>query len=289
MQNIPLLDPRRDVVFKTIFSKATKESSIARNSIISAFIGRKVESSTVLNPELTIEDIREKAARLDVLCVLDDGAKVNLEMQMCNTSDSIEDRLCYYCSQLYIGQESRGLPYENLRPVYVILISNQTIFDKIDKYFSLIQYRFEDGSMFSNKLNIFTLELSKIREPFTITREMDPVQRWGLFFTSALNEERKKILDDLVETDEGILMAEKLLYEVTQNDYERAAVFEREKILTDYYAGLASAENKGKKEGIDEGEHNKAIEIAGTMKKQGFSIDQISSITGLSLSELESL
>ena len=84
-------------------------------------------------------------------------------------------------------------------------------------------------------------------------------------------------------------MAEKLLYEVTQNDYERAAVFEREKILTDYYAGLASAENKGKKEGIDEGEHNKAIEIAGTMKKQGFSIDQISSITGLTLTELESL
>jgi hypothetical protein len=66
------------------------------------------------------------------------------------------------------GQESKGLPYEKLKPVYVILISNQTIFDKYDKYLSLIQYRFEDGTMFSNKLNIFTLELSKLEEPSNI-------------------------------------------------------------------------------------------------------------------------
>jgi predicted transposase/invertase (TIGR01784 family) len=289
MQNIPLLDPRRDVVFKTIFSKASKESSIARNSIISAFIGRKVESSTVLNPELTIEDIREKAARLDVLCVLDDGTQVNLEMQMCNTSDSIEDRLCFYCSQLYIGQESRGLPYESLKPVYVILISNQTIFDKIDKYLSLIQYRFDDGSIFSSKLNILTLELPKLGEPVTITKEMDPVQRWGLFFTSAIQEERKKILEELIETDEGINMAEKLLYEVTQNDYERAAVFEREKILTDYYAGLAYAEQKGEKQGIEQGKQEQKREIALIMKSKLISLEQISEITGLSIEEIESL
>ena len=277
--SIPLLDPRRDVVFKTIFSKSTKKSSIARNSIISAFIGRKVESSTVLNPELTIEDIRNKATRLDILCILDDGSQVNLEMQMCNTTDSMEDRLCYYCSQLYTGQESKGLPYEKLKPVYVILISNQTIFDKYDKYLSLIQYRFEDGTMFSNKLNIFTLELSKLEEPVTITKEMDPVQRWGLFFTSAIQKERKKILEALIETDEGINMAEKLLYEVTQNDYERAAVFEREKILTDYYAGLASAEQQGIKK--------RNVEIAAIMKSQGFAIEQISNITGLTEQEIQ--
>ena len=38
MQNIPLLDPRRDIVFKTIFSKDMEEASIARNSLISAFL-----------------------------------------------------------------------------------------------------------------------------------------------------------------------------------------------------------------------------------------------------------
>ncbi len=285
MQSIPLLDPRREAVFKTIFSKETKESSTARNSIISAFIGRKIQSSTVLNPELTIEDVRDKAARLDILCVLEDGTQVNLEMQMCNTSDSIEDRLCYYCSQLYTGQELRGLSYSTLKPVYIILISNQTIFEKFDKYVSLIQYRFEDGTSFSNKLNIFTLELSKIDEPATITKELDPVQRWGLFFTSAVNQEKKKLLDDLVETDEGILMAEKLLYEVTQDDYERARIFSREKILNDYYAGLASAEQKGIEEGIEQG----LLQTAKTMKEKGFPIEEICSITGFPADKIGSL
>ena len=74
-------------------------------------------------------------------------------------------------------------------------------------------------------------------------------------------------------------MAEKLLYEVTQNDYERAAVFEREKILTDYYAGLASAEQQGIKK--------RNLEIAAIMKSQGFAIEQISNITGLTEQEIQ--
>ena len=76
-------------------------------------------------------------------------------------------------------------------------------------------------------------------------------------------------------------MAEKLLYEVTQDDYERARIFSREKILNDYYAGLASAENKGFRDGIET--------TAKTMKDQGYSIEQICKVTGLSPSELESL
>ena len=88
-------------------------------------------------------------------------------------------------------------------------------------------------------------------------------------------------------------MAEKLLYEVTQNDYERAAVFEREKILTDYYAGLAYAELKGEKqgkiEGILEGKIEGKLEVASAMKVQGFAIEQICRLTGLSMDEVEDL
>jgi predicted transposase/invertase (TIGR01784 family) len=110
---------------------------------------------------------------------------------------------------------------------------------------------------------------------------MDPVQRWGLFFTSAVEESRKKILDELAETDEGIQMAKELLYEVTQNDYERAKVFEREKILNDYYAGLAYATEQGVEQG--------KLEVAQKLKEQNFSIEQICSVTGLSKEVVEAL
>ena len=94
-------------------------------------------------------------------------------------------------------------------------------------------------------------------------------------------------------------MAEKLLYEVTQNDYERAAVYEREKILRDYYAGLAYAEDQGLKRGIEqgieqgiergkgEGINQRNLEIASLMKLQGYTAEVISGITGLTEKEIE--
>jgi predicted transposase/invertase (TIGR01784 family) len=304
MKEIPVIDPRRDVVFKTIFGKQTEKANIARNSLISAFLGKAVTKSTVLNPEMSISDVRDKATRLDVLCKLEDGSKVNLEMQMCATADSMEDRLAFYCSQLYIQQESQEKDYKDMKPVFVILISNSKINDVIKKYLSLIQLRLEDGTTFSNKLNIFILDLSKVEVPSKIGLDSDPVERWALFFTSAVEQERKKVLDSLIAVDEGIRMANDVLCEVTQDDYERAAIFEREKILRDYYAGLANATNKGKREGFDAGLargrnegleqglkqgkkllQEEKIKTARSLKARNFSTEDILEITGLSEGE----
>lgn len=99
-----------------------------------------------------------------------------------------------------------------------------------------------------------------------------------------LNNE-KSIMDQLIETDEGIAAAYKILQEISYDEEERAKILEKERILDEYNAAYENARQKGFNMGV----HNKAVEIAGTMKNQGFSIDQISGITGLSLSELESL
>jgi predicted transposase/invertase (TIGR01784 family) len=95
-------------------------------------------------------------------------------------------------------------------------------------------------------------------------------------------------------------MANDVLCEVTQDDYERAAIFEREKILRDYYAGLANATNKGKREGFDAGlargrseglEQGKKLlqeekmNTARRLKARNFSTEDILEITGLSEGE----
>lgn len=168
MNQVPLLDPRRDVVFKTIFSKDIEEASIARNSLISAFLRRKVTESVVINNEIPIDDIRDKSSRLDLQCVLEDKTKVNIEIQMYNAADSIEDRLTYYTSQLYAGQAIKGKSFHELKEVYVILISNETLFPKRKRYVSKICYRFEDGEAFCTKQNIMILELQKMTDTSTI-------------------------------------------------------------------------------------------------------------------------
>ena len=114
----------------------------------------------------------------------------------------------------------------------------------------------------------------------------------GLFLTYRNEQERKKVLDSLIAVDEGIRMANDVLCEVTQDDYERAAIFEREKILRDYYAGLANATNKGKREGFDAGlEQGKKLlqeekmNTARSLKARNFSTEDILEITGLSEDE----
>ena len=86
-------------------------------------------------------------------------------------------------------------------------------------------------------------------------------------------------------------MASTLLERISQDEKERAVIFEREKILTDYYAGLASAEQQGikqgKEEGMEEGIKQRNLEIAAIMKSQGFAIEQISNITGLTEQEIQ--
>jgi len=289
MHQIPLLDPRRDVVFKTIFSKDTIEASIARNSLISAFLGRKIQESAVINNEIPIDDIRDKSSRLDLQCVLEDNTKVNIEIQMYNASDSIENRLTYYTSQLYAGQAIKGKPFTELKEVYVILISNETLFPKRKHHFSKVCYRFEDGEEFCTKQYIMILELQKMTDTSNI--EMESVEKWGTFFTNASNERKKELLEQLKKTDEGIYMASTLLERISQDEKERAVIFEREKILTDYYAGLASAEQQGikqgKEEGMEEGIKQRNLEIAAIMKSQGFAIEQISNITGLTEQEIQ--
>jgi len=292
MKNYPLLDPRRDIVFKTIFTKDCEESHIARNNLISAFLGRTITHSTVLNNELPISDIRDKAARLDIHCVFDNGQHADLEMQMCNTQDSMEDRLAYYCCQLYTSQATKGETYSSLKDVYVILISNETVFPHRSEYLSAIHLRFPDGRIFNKKLNIFVLELSKLPDASTLSEDVQPVERWGLYFTSASNGEKQQLVKTLLEKDRGIQMANTVLYQVTQDDYDRALIFERNKILMDYNSDIESATNRGKAEGI-ELERKQALEritkAAQTMKQKGFTTDEIIEATGLTKGDVEKL
>jgi len=84
-------------------------------------------------------------------------------------------------------------------------------------------------------------------------------------------------------------MANTLLSKITQSDYERARVMERERILTDYYSDLDDALISGMQEGKQEGIKERNAEIVSSMKLQGFSVDQISNITGLTEDEIEKL
>lgn len=70
---------------------------------------------------------------------------------------------------------------------------------------------------------------------------------------------------------------------------EREAYEESLKYYRDIKNVVDTAEEEGIEKGIQKGAYQKALEIAQTLKQQGFSTPQIQSITGLSASEIDAL
>ena len=55
---------------------------------------------------------------------------------------------------------------------------------------------------------------------------------------------------------------------------------------TEEYSKMWTAHNDGKREGIEQGEHQKAIETARNLLNMGLSIEQIAQATGLDIDEV---
>ena len=74
-----ILPPSDDRVFKLILTP--EESKPILMDLISSIIKRPVVDVVVRNSEIPPEDAQEKAEKLDVNCMIDDGSQVDLEMQ----------------------------------------------------------------------------------------------------------------------------------------------------------------------------------------------------------------
>jgi len=70
---------------------------------------------------------------------------------------------------------------------------------------------------------------------------------------------------------------------------EREKYDESIKVYRDHLATLAYAEQKGHKEGRQEGKHEEAMNIARNLKAKGLSVNLIAETTGLSIEEIEKL
>ena len=74
---------------------------------------------------------------------------------------------------------------------------------------------------------------------------------------------------------------------------EKAEELERHKLFSakaiGLAEGLAEGEKKGRAEGLAEGEHNAKIETARKMLSKGFSLDDVSDCSGLSIEDIKKL
>ena len=226
---------------------------------------------------------KEKIGRLDIKIRLNDGRKIDVEMQ--NTYfDYYPKRSIFYCSKLIHEHFSSGLQYANLKKCIAINVLNSS-FKLSQKVHSIYQIReCEDQTLLDELLEIHFLDLTKLPKD-----NLTSLEKWLMFIKTDDKEERAMLAQgNAVMTKANQVMDIFYLDEQERKRYEAAWEYESDRLSM-----ISESERKGLERGLAEGEargsRQAKFETAKTMLTMGYPLDDICKIAGLSQAEVEAI
>ena len=296
-----ILPPSDDRVFKLILTKDDAKPVLM--DLISSVIDRPVVDVVVRNNELPPEDTSEKAERLDVNCSIDDGSQCDIEMQSSpieeDTSDehkNLKGKGIYYLCDLHSSQPSKGVRrYDRLARTYQVTFCSYTVFPDRTEFVNSFSLRHDrDNELLSDAIQVFYVELSKLKELLKKPVEaMADLEKWAIFFRYANDSRCREKVNEVIQSKEVLQMAGELLMCISQDERERAMFRSRRMYQTDLQSNLATAEDRGRRiglqEGRQEGRSERNFEIARMMMSAGEPMEKIMSYTGLTKQEITQL
>ena len=276
-----LLDPKMDFVFKNIFGSEKHPNILI--SFLNATLKPKdlITEVEIKNTDLNKGYIEDKFSRLDVKATTSNDEIINIEIQLKNEYNMIK-RSLYYWSKLYSEQLNEGEDYSLLKRTICINILNFKYL-KTRMFHSV--YRMKEihtNEELSDIEEIHFIEFPKLEDG---SDEKDMLVAWIEFLK---NPESEKVRSLEMSVDE-IREAKDELIKMSNDDTQRELYEMRAKTLRDKVSALNEAERKGIKKGREEGEKNKAIEIAKSLIDLGLDKESIAKSTGLDLCEVEKL
>ncbi|MFR5273842.1 Rpn family recombination-promoting nuclease/putative transposase [Intestinibacter bartlettii] len=276
-----LLDPKMDFVFKNIFGSEKHPNILI--SFLNATLKPKdlITEVEIKNTDLNKGYIEDKFSRLDVKATTSNDEIINIEIQLKNEYNMIK-RSLYYWSKLYSEQLNEGEDYSLLKRTICINIFNFKYL-KTRMFHSV--YRMKEihtNEELSDIEEIHFIEIPKLEDGLD---EKDMLVAWIEFLK---NPESEKVRSLEMSVDE-IREAKDELIKMSNDDTQRELYEMRAKTLRDKISALNEAERKGIKKGREEGEKNKAIEIAKSLIDLGLDKESIAKSTGLDLCEVEKL
>ena len=234
------------------------------------------ELQKVISPYYTSRGIR-----LDVY-VKDSDRVFDIEMQA-TPQDALEKRLRYYQSMLDIDDLIRGSSYDELKESYVIFICKSSPFKEDTPDRNHPVYKFETMCRDYPDLIFNDSAYKLIYNASAYETEKDPELRAFLNFVCKNNAD-----DNFIRKITSLI--EKIKQnEINKTEYMSMNIHEYDKFRAGKKEGIAEGMAEGIKQGTLAGAHQKAVEAARNLKKNGISIEMISKCLGLSVEEIESL
>lgn len=250
------LDPKLDLVFKRLL---TREPMLLVD-MVQGILARPVDELTVLEPGIPGERTTDKQIVLDIRATLDDGSRIDLEMQRRTLSD-LAPRLVYYAARDYAAQLRRGDPYHRLTPTAGIVWLIEPLIPGLDRLHSVFELRDRHtGTRLCDHLAIHLLQLSCFSPSrATETGYTASVQRWARFLLAQDDAEFER----LAAEDPIMSTATRTLELLSQDPETLRLAREREDSIRLYEMSLAASEARGRTAGKAEGKAELVLKLLG--------------------------
>ncbi|HFU3984446.1 TPA: Rpn family recombination-promoting nuclease/putative transposase [Streptococcus suis] len=286
------INPMIDIVAKKIFND--HEITI---DFIHTFLGFRPKSVQILNG--TIADLKKEregyfSTTVDVLARLDDDTQVIIEIQVVHQHGFLKRLWTYSCQHLV-----KDLPnvrdkvkrthdmYDKISPIYAIaLVATQYFEDKYPIH-SFVLTAEENGQV----LEIPFGEQGEMKKPFEmVIIELNKLSEGNLGKNQRLWMEFFANREFSQQQTEAISRAEHLLDRNTWTEEERKMIDQLAYSAANHFGELETSfilgRKRGQEEGRAEGLLDGQLKIARQMLLEGFALETIVRLTGLSEEDL---
>jgi predicted transposase/invertase (TIGR01784 family) len=274
------LDPKNDLTFKRVFGEHKHLCMSLLNSILP--LKKPIVDIEYQTGELTPElmDVLRNTI-VDVRCSDKSGRQFLVEMQLF-WNESFKSRVLLNASKAYVKQLDKAEDFKLLQPVYALNFVNDTFeksLEMADEYFHHYQIlNINNTERQIEGLEFFFVELPKFTPQNRAEKKLHEL--WLRFLTE-INERTKEAPLELLNNDD---IREALGY-VERGAYtkEQLEAYDKWKIdMMTSRSMLSAAKAEGEARG--EASNQKKVIVNGI--RAGYSIEIISTITGLTLEEV---
>ncbi|WP_417915610.1 Rpn family recombination-promoting nuclease/putative transposase [Candidatus Electronema sp. JM] len=244
------INPRVDFAFKKLFG--SEENKDLLMGLINAIVAEEDQAADIelKNPYSLPAYQAGKMSVLDIRAVDKAGRWYNIEMQV-SEDLHFDKRALYYWAKLVAEQLGEGMIYRQLKKTVSINILDFNFTPSETEFHNLYKITNVTTGEDDRLHDIFELhyiELRKFRKEYS--ELVRPLDRWLAFLTRAHELTNGKVPEPL-SSDRLILKAVEAVDRMF-NEEERAVYQLRMQTLADAASVIASAEEKGLKQGIEQ-------------------------------------
>ena len=296
-KQVNLLPLTSDYIFHTLFTES-KESLIDLINTALDFQGKDlIKDIKIQSGEIPKETKDEKLSILDIKAQSLDGRLYNIEMQAFSKKFYLE-RVLYYWAKLYSRQLKEGESYAKLSNTYSINFLDFQLLEAFPNYkntFLLLEKDHPHLPALTDRLQIIFFELPKFKKDLSTTK--DKLDLWMYSIKNSVKLDRNQM--ETIEKKNPIMAeAFSTLRRLSMDPEIAGEAADREKALKDYNTDMSVSRCRGKRRGKRRGkkrekekQRRKEIEkakkeMAQRMLAEGYAIDDVLRITGLTQDQL---